>query len=160
MKREYKKACRLCIKCRFDQPPSTQHLCDPNCSKCSLGTTMIVPGGGLGSGVNANLYNIDFSSGVATISCYDNAGSGKCGSPLYYAGDLEGINYDAAIPLAYWCIDGGSVCVVCGVVVGGGGELLPQHAPTHAPYTYIHTHTSTHTIPIKANGLGHLRELR
>lgn len=75
---------------------------------------MLVRGGGLGG--SGNVYNVNFDSGVATVSCYDGA-SGKCGSKLYPAGGLQGIDYDAAIPLAYWPSGWGvnGNCDQCGI---------------------------------------------
>lgn len=125
-KRRYGKACNACLACRHKQPLDRQATCDANCDVCALGTTMPVVGGGSGlvSGGVPNAYGIDFETGVGTVSCYDIAntgGAGKCGSAMAYANSLQGIDFDAAIPLAYWPPGAGFYgnCADCGVRCSG-----------------------------------------
>lgn len=126
MKRMYRKACAACLKCRYKQPLDKQALCNNNCQQCALGTTMPVAGGsngGLLGGGAPNAYGIDFDTGVGTVSCYDIAASslGKCGSQLTYAGSVPGIDFDAAIPFAYWPPGVGLYgnCADCGIQCSG-----------------------------------------
>ena len=103
-------------------------------------------GGGLvGSGV-PNAYGINFETGVGTVSCYDIAGTGgKCGSPLAYANTLPGIDFDAAIPLAYWPPGAGIYgnCADCGVGCSGPWGPSSVVAYDGAPLCYQITSRTT-----------------
>ena len=115
-RRAYKKACDACITCRFKQSASTQSLCDNACNTCSLAATQYATGPTHplvgGNQPNDNAYGINFESGTGTVSCYnyfDKSGipapqyvKGHCGSNVYPPSTISGIDFDAAIPLAYF----------------------------------------------------------
>lgn len=133
-----------------------QSNCDSFCSTCSLGTTMIVPGGGLvgGSGHVPNTYNVNFEAGSATISCYDNAGAGKCGSPMAFANTIPGIDFDAAIPLAYWPPGWGQNgnCKECGITCSGTWGATSFVNYNQQPLCYnITSRTTNSTKTIRIN---------
>lgn len=152
-KRRYNKACDACIACRYKQPLELQSACDANCEVCALGTTMPIVGGGGGvvGGGAPNAYGINFEAGVATVSCYDisnTATLGKCGSTMAYANTLTGIDFDAAIPLAYWPPGAGFYgnCADCGVRCSGSWG--PSSVVTYdgAPLCYQITSRTTGVV--------------
>lgn len=157
----YKKACAACMHCRYKQLPTTHSQCDDDCEQCALGTTMHIAGGGgsggglVGGGV-PNKYAINFDTGVGTVSCYDIAASstGKCGSQLAYAGTIPGVDFDAAIPFAYFPTGAGNYgnCDDCGVRCSGswGPTSIVQY--NGQPLCYqITSQTTSQTRIIRVN---------
>lgn len=160
-KRRYGKACDACLACRRKQPLDRQATCDASCGECALGTTMPVVGGGGGGGGSliggGAPYAMNFETGVGTVSCYDisnTGGSGKCGSAMAYANTLPGIDFDAAIPLAYWPPGAGFYgnCADCGVRCSGPWGPSSVVAYDGAPLCYqITSHTTGVAKTIRVN---------